>query len=168
MMTQLSQTLPTSNTQGLDVIEALAERNGWPLERLKNGDLIMESQGDYGLYTIHFAWSKDHHALHISCDIDFTLPATAHDAVSALTNQINARLWIGHFALAASDHCVSYRHTLIVHHADDAKAMEAEEIIQTALGECDRFYPAFQFVAFQGMSADQAMTCALWDCVGHA
>lgn len=166
-MTQLSHTPALSTTQGLDVIERLAERNGWALEQTAAGDLTLDCTGEWGEYLIQFTWSREHRSLHISCDINFIAPEKANADLHSLVNMINARLWIGHFALN-QQHRISYRHTLIVPNASEQKAGEAEDIIQTALGECDRFYPAFQFVAFQGMSADQAMTSALWECAGQA
>ena len=81
---------------------------------------------------------------------------------------INSKLWIGHFAVMAGFNAPAFRHTIMMNGTSEHKARELEDIIEIALGECERFYAAFQFAAFHNMPAQQAMDCALMECVGQA
>jgi hypothetical protein len=153
---------------GLDVLESLAEQRGWALERLSNGDLLMESVGEMSTYALQFTWSAQYNCLHITCSMDMRLPDTCGAAVNDLLAAINAKLWIGHFAIMAGLQSPAFRHTVLMQGPQKQKAKEIEEIIEIALGECERFYPAFQLTAFNNMPAHQAMDCALMECVGQA
>ena len=45
---------------------------------------------------------------------------------------------------------------------------QVQDMVETALYECERFYPAFQFVIWGGRSAKDAMAAALLETVGEA
>jgi len=167
-MSFLEQVTSQTHTRGLDVLERIAEQRGWFLERQANGEMIMESQGSWCTYQIHFAWNQEYQSLHINCCMDMRLPEEKREAVNDLLADINAKLWIGHFSVGKESLMPTYRHTLLMHGAEAIKSLEVEEIVETALGECDRFYPAFQFVVWGGKSAREAMDCALIECVGQA
>jgi hypothetical protein len=44
----------------------------------------------------------------------------------------------------------------------------AQNAIDNAIAECDRFYPAFQFVLWGDKSAREALDAALVDAAGEA
>ncbi|MDV7338048.1 YbjN domain-containing protein [Terasakiella sp. A23] len=167
-MTLLEQVSPSAQNRGLDVLETLADQRGWVLETASNGDLIMESVGDWCTYAVQFAWSAEFQSLHITCSLDMRLPNNEASTVNDLLALINAKLWIGHFAVVPGIHAPAFRHTILMNGSTASKAAELEDIIQTGLGECERFYPAFQFAAFNNMPAHDAMACALFECAGNA
>lgn len=167
-MTLLEQVSPAATTRGLDILEKLADDRGWILDQAENGDLIMQSTGEWCTYDVQFTWSAEYQCLHITCSIDMHLPTDAGAEVNDLLAHINAKLWIGHFAVLAHGNTPAFRHTLLMKGPHNVKAAELEEIIETGLGECERFYPAFQFAAFNKMCASDAMACALFECVGNA
>jgi len=43
-----------------------------------------------------------------------------------------------------------------------------ETLIETALSECERYYPVFQFVIWAGKSPAEAIEIAMLDTVGNA
>ena len=43
-----------------------------------------------------------------------------------------------------------------------------EKLIEIALNECERFYPAFQFVIWGGKSPADAMAAAMLETMGEA
>ena len=45
---------------------------------------------------------------------------------------------------------------------------EVSRLLDIAKSECERFYPAFQFVIWGGQSADAAISNALLDTLGQA
>ena len=164
------QTAPEMNADdhGLIVIETLADQRGWALERLSNGDLMMESVGDQATYAIQFSWSDQFQSLHVTCSMDMRLPERSAANVNDLLASINAKLWIGHFAIMKGMNAPAFRHTVLMPDPTVDKTSEIEAVLEIGLGECERFYSAFQFAAFHNMSGPQAMDCALMECVGNA
>jgi len=167
-MNFLEQVQTAAPDYGLDIVENLAEERGWALEQLTNGDLVMDSVGDNCTYQLQFSWSAPYQCLHLTCSMDMHLPQSAGAQVNDLLATINGKLWIGHFAVMAGINSPAFRHTIMMNGTPEHKARELEEIIEIGLGECERFYSAFQFAAFHNMPAQQAMDCALMECVGQA
>ncbi len=167
-MSFLQQVQDTATNRGLTLLQQLAERHDWHLEHRINGDMVMEVVGDHASYSIQFSYSEEYQSLHLTCSMDMCLPITNGAQIHDLLAAINAKLWIGHFAIMAGGNQPSFRQTVLMIGPDDAKLQEIEEIIEVAIGECDRFYPAFQFAGINGMPGHDAMTCALMECVGEA
>ena len=55
---------------------------------------------------------------------------------------------------------------LAVFHKRDAESLE--DMVDIAITECERFYPAFQFVLWGGKTPQDALTAAMLECVGEA
>ncbi len=87
----------------------------------------------------------------------------AHEALSL----INEQLWMGHFELWSSSGMILYRHGALVP-ADGLSHDAADALIQTAIDECERFYPVFQFVLWGGKSPKDAIAAALIETRGEA
>jgi len=47
-------------------------------------------------------------------------------------------------------------------------AESLEHMVDIALTECERFFPAFQFVLWGGKSPADALAAAMLDCIGEA
>lgn len=154
--------------RGRAILERLAETRDWDLEHRANGDVVLGCEGAWCGLDIHFGFNEEYQSLHITCCMDMRLPIEKTPQISELLSVINSKLWIGHFAIAPDSRMPAYRHTLLMLGDETTKSLEIEDIIETALGECDRFYPAFQFVGWGGQSANDAMTSALFECVGEA
>jgi hypothetical protein len=45
---------------------------------------------------------------------------------------------------------------------------QAETVIETAIDECERFYPVFQFVLWAGKTPQEAIAAALIETAGEA
>jgi hypothetical protein len=45
---------------------------------------------------------------------------------------------------------------------------QIEDLVDIAVSECERFYPAFQLVVWGGKPADEAMAAAMIDPIGEA
>ena len=61
-----------------------------------------------------------------------------------------------------------FRHALLLRGVAGVSAEQVEDLVELALVECERFYPAFQLVIWGGKTADEAMTAAILDPVGEA
>ena len=49
-----------------------------------------------------------------------------------------------------------------------ASTEQVEDLVDIALSECERFYPAFQLVVWGGKTPDEAMAAAMIDPIGEA
>jgi hypothetical protein len=49
-----------------------------------------------------------------------------------------------------------------------ASSESLEDMVDIAITECERFFPAFQFVLWGGKTPKDAMDAAMLECVGEA
>ena len=50
-----------------------------------------------------------------------------------------------------------FRHAVLLRGSEGASAEQLEDLVSVALNECDRFYPAFQFVIWSGKAPADAL-----------
>ena len=152
----------------LDVLEQIVAANEWHFDRRGECEMAAEAPGrwcDFGLY---FCWSHDISAMHFTCTFDLKVPAKRRAALYELLALANDRLWIGHFGLEAEEGIPVFRHAVLLRGAPGASAESLEDMVDIALTECERFYPAFQFVLWGGKSPAEALEAAMLECVGEA
>ena len=63
---------------------------------------------------------------------------------------------------------VLYRNATILGDDGLLSIAQAQALVETALDECDRFYPAFQFVMWGDKAPRAALDSALVDAAGEA
>ncbi len=166
-MTAVSIETPTS-ANPLDLLEEIVSANEWAFERNGDDELAVEFPGHWCGYHLHFVWSDDLGAMHLSCFMDMRVPKKKLIAVSELLAMVNNKMWLGHFVVPTDDLTPVFRHTALLRGARGASVEQLEDLVDIALTECERFYPAFQFVTWGGKSADEAVAASLLDTVGEA
>lgn len=62
--------------------------------------------------------------------------------VCELVAELNGRLWLGHFKYRPEMVMPTFRHTLLLRGASGASAEQLEDLVEFAIAECERFYPA--------------------------
>ncbi|MFD2264806.1 YbjN domain-containing protein [Lacibacterium aquatile] len=153
----------------LDIVEEIIAANDWPFDRASDDELVAESRGRWCDYRLFFVWRDDVSALHVSCAFDLKVPQTRRREVNDLLSLLNEKLWIGHFDITAEEGMPAFRHTLPLRGLPAGASVEQlEDVVDAALTECERFYPAFQFVVWGGKSANEAMEAALFETIGEA
>jgi hypothetical protein len=129
---------------------------------------MLEVSGQWSGYQMYFLWQHDMSALFFSCQLELRVPATKRTEVFELLATVNENLWIGHFDLVSEGAAPVFRHTVPLRGAVGASAEQLEDLIDAAVVECERFYPALQLVVWGGRSIADAMTVARMDTVGRA
>ena len=155
-------------TNPLDVLEQIVSANEWAFDRRSEGEMAAEAPGrwcDYGLY---FAWSAEIAAMHFTCAFDMKVPPERRGPLYELLALANDRLWIGHFGLDDEDGTPIFRHSVLLRGLSGASPESLEDLVDIALTECERFFPAFQFVLWGGKSAQEAIQASMLECVGEA
>jgi hypothetical protein len=61
-----------------------------------------------------------------------------------------------------------FRHTVLLRGSSGASVEQLEDLVDIARSECERFFPAFQFVLWAGRSPREALEAAMLETVGEA
>ncbi|MGH6932099.1 MAG: YbjN domain-containing protein [Dongiaceae bacterium] len=167
-MSALSCHRPGDQANPIDLLEELAAANGWRGERTADHEMAVALNGNWCDYRMLFAWNAELGSVYFSCLFDLRIPARKRPAALELLALINERLWLGHFELCGDDLVPMYRHTLLVRGPGGASVEQLEELVDIAQTECERFYPAFQFVLWGGHGPRAALDAAMLETVGEA
>jgi hypothetical protein len=168
-MTQLStiESEPSSASP-IDLIEEIVEANEWPHDRAGDDELIVEVSGRWCDYRLLFVWQEELAVLHFTASFDMKLPKARRAVVNELLANVNERLWLGHFDICAETSLPMFRHALLLRGAGGISVEQVEDLVETALSECERFYPAFQLVIWGGRQPEEAITAAMIEPMGEA
>lgn len=167
-MRALLQEVASTSRNPLDLIEEMVGSRDWPFERLNNDEMVAEMPGRWCDYRLFFGWATDTGALHFTSTFDAKVPTGRRGATHELLAQVNERLWAGHFEICPQERTPLFRHTLLLRGSRGVSVEQVEDLLDLGGSECERFYPAFQFVAWGGKSAQEALDCALLETVGEA
>ncbi len=152
----------------LDIVEQVIANNDWNFERHTDVEMAAEAPGKWCDYGLYFSWSREISAMHFTCAFDLKVPEKRRGALYELLSLANERLWIGHFGMDSEDGMPVFRHAVLLRGAPGASAESLEDMVDIAITECERFYPAFQFVLWGGKSPADALQAAMLECVGEA
>ena len=152
----------------LDIVAQIIGSNEWAFDRRSDSEMAAEAPGKWCDYGLYFSWSHEISAMHFSCAFDLKVPAAKREKLYELLAMANEKLWIGHFGIDTDDGVPVFRHAVLLRGAPGASAESLEDLVDIALTECERFFPAFQFVLWGGKSPADALQAAMLDCVGEA
>ena len=152
----------------LDIVERLVVANDWPFDRRSDQEISIQVPGAWCDISLYFSWNQEACAVHLSSAFDMRIPAQKRPAVYELIALVNEKLWLGHFGVWAEESVPMYRHALPLRGTLGLTHEQVEDLVETALLECERFYPAFQFVVWGGKTAEEAILASMVDTVGEA
>ena len=152
----------------LDILEQIIAANEWAFERRSDGEMAAEAPGKWCDYGLHFSWSHEISAMAFTCAFDLKVPADRREKLYELLALANDRLWIGHFGIEVEDGVPVFRHSVLLRGSPSASAESLEDMVDIAITECERFFPAFQFVLWGGKAPAEALAASMLDCVGEA
>ncbi|MBV1901195.1 MAG: YbjN domain-containing protein [Kordiimonadaceae bacterium] len=154
----------------VDMAEQLAGANDWAVERQGDDELTMFISGEYTDMQLRVFWREEFKTLQFACLFDLKIPEGRKADVYQTIGMINERMWIGHFEFWSEENALLYRHASLAN--DPMLGGIGEDhlvtMVETALGECERFYPVFQFVMWGGQTPEEAIEAAMLECVGSA
>ena len=152
----------------LDIMEQIVIANDWACDRRSDSEMAAEAPGRWCDYGLWFSWSHEISAMHFTCAFDLKVPEKSRAALYELLALANERLWIGHFGMESEDGMPVFRHAVLLRGAPGASTESLEDMVDIAITECERFFPAFQFVLWGGKTPQEALTAAMLECVGEA
>jgi len=140
----------------------------WSYDRISENEISAEAEGRWCNYRFFSIWRPDIECLMINSIIDIKIPHDKRDSVGILLSTLNPKIWLGHFEIMPDDEVPCYRYTLVLRGNPSATLEQIEEILTSALVECDRLYPALQFVLWGGKNPEEALMAAMLDTYGEA
>ncbi|HJN25152.1 MAG: YbjN domain-containing protein [Rhodospirillales bacterium] len=167
-MTNIALAAETQSQHPLDVIERIVDDNDWISDRRNDQEMAVQVPGRWCDYSMFFAWNDTADAMHFTCAFDMRVPEENREQVHELLILINEKMWLGHFGIWDDEGLPMYRHALPLRGTHGPSLGQMEDMVETAIMECERFYPAFQYTIWGGKSAADSITAAMIDTVGEA
>ncbi len=152
----------------VEMLGQLFEARGWPFEYVSDDEISGEVQGSWANYQLRGIWRAEDSVLQLLCLPDIRVPDDKRTAVFEVLALINEQLWLGHFDVWSNGQVLLYRHGLMLGDDGLLSLAQAQMLIEVAVEECDRFYPAFQFILWGDKSPADALAAALVDAAGEA
>lgn len=152
----------------IDMIESYFAAHGWSPERSGDDEVVARVPGSWGEYELRAIWRTDDRVLQFLAFPDIRVAAERRSAIYEAIGLINEQLWLGHFELWTSAGVALYRNAAMIEGDGSLSLDHAEAVIETAIDECDRFYPVFQFVLWGGKSPAEAIAAAMIETHGEA
>jgi hypothetical protein len=159
----------SSTLNPLDMVEEIITLNDWSCDRASDEEMVVEIKGRWTSYRLYFVWHATEAALLFSCVFD----SVAYDKdrlqeMNNLLSYVNQRLWMGHFELTPEDNSPAFRHTVLMRGQTEASFEQMEDLMDVAMAECERFYPAFKLVTEGQQTALEAVSKSIFETVGQA
>jgi hypothetical protein len=152
----------------LDLAELAVMDRDWVFDRPAEGELIAEVSGVWCNYRMWFAWQEDSGGFTVSCALDAKFSKQQLSRVYALLALVNEKLWIGHFDVCSENSSVTFRHSMMLRDGAGTTLEHLQELLDHAISECERFYPAFQSVVWGGKTPNEALEIALFETIAEA
>ncbi len=158
----------------IDMLERFYAAHGWTHER-HDEEIVATVKGSWAEYELRALWREDDSVLQFLAFPDIKVPDERRAAMWETLALVNEQIWVGHFELWSSSGILLYRHAVLVDGDDEEDGGErtlsleaAELIVDSAIDECERFYPVFQFVLWGGKTPKDALAASLVETQGEA
>ena len=152
----------------VEMLASLFEARGWPFEFVSDDEISGQVQGSWANYQLRGIWRSEDNVLQLLCLPDIRVAEDKRLAMFEVLGMINEQLWLGHFDVWSNGSVLLYRHGLMLGDEGLLSISQAQMLIEVAVEECDRFYPAFQFILWGDKSPADALAAALVDAAGEA
>lgn len=154
----------------IDRLEEYFIARGWAHERMGDEEIVATAGGSWAQYELRAVWRGDDSVVQFLALPDIRAAADKRAAIYETIGLVNEQLWLGHFEMWAASGLILFRHAVLIEEESDEPmgAASVETLVETALDECERFYPVFQFVLWAGKSPQEAIAAALIDTQGEA
>ena len=152
----------------IDIVEDLAAHHDWEFDRVTDDQIAMAVEGQWRTYSLTLAWSAQDETLRLICTFEMEPPEGRHLQLYDLLNRCNDMVWNGAFTYWADQKLMVWRYGLLLSGGQCATADQIDRLISSAVGAAERFYPAFQLVAWGERAPAEAMQVAIAEAYGRA
>ena len=152
----------------VEMLGAMFAAHGWVSEFVSDDEITGEIPGSWTTYQLRAIWREEDRVLQMLCLPDVRVPEAKRSAAYELLAMVNEQLWLGHFDIWSQGGVLLYRHGLMLGDDGVLSLDMAQTAVDSAIAECDRFYPAFQFVLWGDKNPREALDAAMVDAAGEA
>jgi len=152
----------------IDIVESLAEERSWDFDRIADDQIAMAIEGAWRTYSVTLAWSAREETLRLICAFEMAPPTRRLSAFYKAMALANDRCWSGAFVLWPDQKLMVYRYSLNLAGGATASAAQIQDMVRAAICASERFYPAFQLVAWGGETPEKALGIAMAEAYGRA
>jgi hypothetical protein len=158
----------TGEVHPIDIAETLAEQRSWDFDRIADDQIAMAITGAWRTYSVTLAWSAREESLRLICAFELQPPKKRLPALYTAMALANDRCWSGAFVLWPQQKLMAYRYSLNLRGGAQATDGQVNDLVRAAVTACERFYPAFQLVAWGGEAPEKALGIAMSEAYGRA
>ncbi|WP_289084821.1 YbjN domain-containing protein [uncultured Sulfitobacter sp.] len=152
----------------IDIVENLAAYHDWDFDRISDEQIAMAVEGQWRTYSITLAWSPFDETLRLVCTFEMDPPAEKLPVLYHLLNDVNDQCWTGAFTYWQEQKLMVYRYGLVLAGGQDASAQQIDTMINAAVSNAERYYPAVQLAVWGDQTPRQALQVAIAEAYGHA
>lgn len=159
----------------IDTLCHYFQSHGWNYEREGDEEIVSTVKGAWSEYELRALWREEDQVLQFIAMTGINSSAVHGDSATRANLHetlalVNEQMWIGHFEQWSGDGAILFRHATLVDGEGEAilTLSQAHAIVSAAIDECERYYPAFQFVLWGGKSPREALTAAMVETEGEA
>ena len=167
-MQKMSSKNYSSYTSPITLLEELFAQFEWPYECTSDCEFTAEIEGRWCTYRFIAVWMQEMDCLMVGSLIDLKISQEKWENIDILLSSMNPKVWLGHFEIAPDDDIPAFRYNLSLRGSLGPTPEQIEDIVTSAIMECDRLYPALQFVLWGGKSPEEALEAAMLDTHGEA
>ena len=152
----------------IDVVEDVIHSKKWTFSRADDHELVAEIASEWCQYRLYFTWSEQIKAISFTITFDLKFPQNKTTEAQELLALINEKLWIGHFDITSKNGIPAYRHTVLSLPENELLHKQLEDLVDIAIYECEKYYPAFQLVLFEDTKPVKAIEISIFETIGQA
>lgn len=164
----LNESSYTEDLHPIDLVETMAVSHDWDFDRVTDDQIAMAVVGQWRTYSITLAWSDFDETLRLICTFDMEPPEERLPQIYEVLSYANDESWAGSFTYWNDQKLMVYRYGLLLDGGQVACKKQIDRMINSAVGSAERFYPAFQLVAWAERSPIDAMDVAIREAYGRA
>jgi hypothetical protein len=157
-----------NSSNPIDYVEDIIHSKKWSFSRADDDELVADISSQWCQYRLYFSWSEQIRAINFTVTFDLKFPFSTLGTIHELLALINEKLWIGHFDITSKNGIPAFRHTLLVLQKNEMLYSQLEELVDIAIYECEKYYPAFQLILFEESQPQEALQLCLCEPLGTA
>ncbi|MDI9313825.1 MAG: YbjN domain-containing protein [Hydrotalea sp.] len=144
------------------------EEQSWHFERFDSNSLLLDIAGEWCRYRFYFSYIPERQFFYVTARIELPIPEKTKGYYSFLLQGLNESMRLGHVDLSPDDHKPVWRFLLPLRGSPNLTLGQLADVLEEALYECDKIYPAFQLFVWGGYNADEAVSSVLFPVMGSA
>lgn len=150
------------------MLTSYCEAQGWTHEMVGEEELVTSAPGSWSQYELRAVWREEDGILQLMLFPDIRVTDERRAATYETLSLINENMWMGHFELWSNPGILAWRHATLIGIERGITMAMTEQLLRVAIEECDRFYPAFQFMLWGNKSPAEAIAAAMVETQGEA